>query len=97
MDADGVKRWLGGAGTEQPSGGHRYSIPSWPCLCPPSGFRGERTAGPHRGQAEHVHRDPLLDGPEVIACDENPDATYVTGNAGREAARVGSEMEILGA
>lgn len=32
-------------------------------LCPPSGFRGERAAGPHRGQAEHFHWDPLLDGP----------------------------------
>ena len=35
--------------------------------------------------------------PEVIACDENPDATYdYRVRAGRQP-RVGSEMEILGA
>ncbi|VCX42796.1 unnamed protein product, partial [Gulo gulo] len=69
QDVDGVAEVSGnvwvGEGPRCPWGTHLPAPrpPGRPPPCVPSGFRGECPAGPHRGQAEHFHRDPLLDGP----------------------------------
>lgn len=58
-----------------PVGGHRYNIPSWPFTSAlPVDFGVALWTAPWAGR--NVHRDPYWMAPEVIACDENPDATY---------------------